>query len=74
MGYLTLSEAPVTTTCRALFVPDSQDCLAVVRGALMALTLPENWELYGTLTQEESAAVFQEMFDRFCASEGDCVE
>lgn len=74
MAYLSLDEAPDTATCRALFVPDSPDCLAIVRGALMALTLPENWEVYGTLTPEESAAVFNEMFARFCASEGSCVE
>jgi len=74
VGYLTLNEAPDTATCRALFVPDSPDCLAIVRGALMALTIPENWDLYGTLTQEESAAVFVAMFNSFCLGEGACDE
>lgn len=74
MGYLTLDEVPDTATCRALFVPDSPDCIAIVRGALMALTLPENWELYGALNQEESAAIFNDMFAKFCAGEGACDE
>lgn len=72
MGYLTLSEAPSTTTCLALFVPDSKECLAIVRGALQALTIPDNWDVYGILTPEESAEAFESMFLRFLAREGSC--
>jgi len=72
VGYLTPDEAPDTATCRALFVPDSRECLAIVRGALQALTLPESWTQQGELTPEQAAELFVEMFDRFCFDEGEC--
>lgn len=71
-GYLTLSSAPDKAVCRALFVPDSEECLAIVRGALQELTFAESWAKFGALTQEQSAAVFVDMFDRFCFNVGVC--
>jgi microcystin-dependent protein len=64
--------APGGITCRALFVPDSEACLAVVRGALQELTIPYNWTKYGALTPDESAALFVDMFNSFCFAEGPC--
>jgi len=72
MPYLTPDEAPDTVTCRALFVPDSPDCLAIVRGALQELTFAYNWTKFGALTPEESANLFMDMFDRFSFNEGTC--
>lgn len=43
-----------------------------MRGLLQTLTLPESWVPQGTLTPEESAAVFQDMFFRFLDNEGSC--
>lgn len=72
MGYLTLDEAPDTTTCRALFVPNSPDAIAIVRGALQELIFPYNWTPFGALSPEESAAVFIDMFDKFSFNQGSC--
>jgi len=72
VGYLTLSAIPTGTTCRVLFIPDSEEALAIVRGALQLLTFPEMWDKFGATTTDESAAAFVSMFDRFCFDEGNC--
>lgn len=72
MGYLTPNAAPDSVTCRALFVPDNEDCLAIVRGAIQELTFSYNWTKYGTLSPDESAALFVDMFDAFCFGKGPC--
>ena len=72
MGYLTLSAAPDSVICRALFVPNSPEVLAIVRGAIEDLTSPASWSKFGALTPEQSAACFQDMFDRFCLEKDTC--
>jgi len=72
MGYLTPDIAPDTATCRALFVPNDEQYLAIVRGALQELTFAYNWTKFGTLTPQEAADSFVDMFDRFCFNEGIC--
>lgn len=58
--------------CRALFIPDDEQYLAIVRGALQELTFAYNWTPYGSLTPDQAAANFVDMFDRFCFNEGVC--
>lgn len=72
MGYLTPDVAPGSASCRALFVPDDENYLAIVRGALQELTFAYNWTKYGTLTPEEAAQSFEQMFDRFCLYTESC--
>lgn len=72
MGYLTPNEVPDSAVCRALFIPNNAQFLAIVRGAIQSLTEPENWDLFGTLTQEQAAAACVDMFDRFSMQEGSC--
>lgn len=72
MGYLTPDEVPDTTMCRALFIPNNQEFLANVTGALQLLTFPENWTEYGLLTPDEAAEAMQPMFDAFCFNQGAC--
>jgi len=72
MAYLTPDEAPDNSVCRALFIPNNEQFLAIVRGALQELILPSSWTKFGTLTPDESASAFVEMFDRFCFNEGVC--
>jgi len=74
MGYLTPDENPTESTCRVLFIPDNEQFIAIVRGALQELTYPENWFQFGELTPEEAAAAFVPMFDAFCFDEGSCAE
>jgi len=72
VGYLTPDEDPIGDTCRVLFVPDNEQFLAIVRGALQELTFAYNWTKQGTLTPEEAAERCVNMFDRFCFNEGTC--
>lgn len=72
MGYLTPDITPANSTCRALFIPDDEQYLAIVRGALQELTFPYNWVKQGALTPDQAANNFMDMFDRFCFNEGTC--
>jgi len=72
MGYLTPDEAPDTSVCRALFIPNNEQFLAIVRGALQELTFDYNWDKFGTLTPSEAASAFMPMFDAFCFDIGVC--
>jgi microcystin-dependent protein len=59
-------------TCRALFIPDDVQWLALVAGALLPLIYPYNFEPFGTATPAETAAEFQTMFDLFSFNQGVC--
>jgi microcystin-dependent protein len=72
MGYLTPDTAPGNVQCRALFVPDSEEFLAIVRGALQELTFAHNWTKFGALTPDQAAASFVDMFDAFCLEKAAC--
>lgn len=72
MGYLTADTCPTESVCRALFIPNDEAFLAIVRGALEELTFSYNYDKYGTLTPSEMAACYLDMFDRFCFNEGIC--
>jgi len=66
MAYLTPDSVTVITACRSLIVPDDEQYLAVVRGALQELTFPSSWVKQGALTPEQAADAFVPMFDSFC--------
>jgi len=72
MAYLTPDTTPDTSTCRALFVPNDEQYLAIVRGALQVLTLAESWTPYGALSPQQAADNFVDMFDRFSFNQGVC--
>ncbi len=72
MGYLTADVCPTESVCRALFIPNDEAFLAIVRGALEELTFAYNFDKYGTLEPEDMAACFQDMWDKFCFNEGVC--
>lgn len=72
MGYLTPDIEPDNATCRALFIPNSEQFLAIVKGAIQELTEPESWVKFGTLTPEQAAAACVDMFDRLSFNEGSC--
>lgn len=72
MGYLTADACPTDTVCRALFIPNDEAFLAIVRGALEELTFSWNFDKFGTLEPDEMAACYLDMFDAFCFNEGIC--
>src|SRR6267142_275095 len=52
--------------CRRLLIPNGEDWLAIVTGALNELIYDYNFEQYGSETPEDTAAAFSVMFDHFC--------
>jgi len=71
-GWLTPDSAPGNVTSRCIFIPDDPQWVAIVAGALIALTFPHNFEQYGTATPDETASVFVDMFDNFSYNIGVC--
>jgi hypothetical protein len=56
---------PESTQCRALFIPDSVEWLAIVSGALSELTLPYRWEQVGAVTALEAAERMTAMLEQY---------
>ena len=65
IGYLTpdLVEFGSVADCRTVTLPLSLWYL--VNGALQELTFPENWEMFGTATPEETADFFINVLDKY---------
>ena len=59
-------DAAAGFTCRRLLIPSGRDWLAIVTGALNELIYAYNFEEYGDQTPDQTAAIFQVMFDQFC--------
>jgi len=69
---------PETLRNRLVSIPDNVDLVTAITGALLPLVNPANWEQYGDLTPDETAALMSEMFEIFVNSDvvegggGDC--
>lgn len=72
VGYLTPDTIPGTFQCRVLFLPDGEDWLAVITGAIQTLTEPENWTQWGMLTPQQTADVWLPIWNDFCFRVGAC--
>lgn len=72
MPWLTGSAIPTETKCRVIRVPDDPVFVAAVSGALLELTYPSNWEKYGSLTPEEQAQAFIDVYASYADSV--CIE
>lgn len=72
MAYLTPNSLPADTLCRVLFIPNNDEFLAIVTGALQVLTFPDSFVQFGTLTPDQTADAYNVMFDLFCFNEGAC--
>lgn len=72
MAYLTPNSIPPDTICRALFIPNSEEFLANVTGALQLLTFAESFVQFGSLTPQQTADAYLDMFDQFCFNQGAC--
>jgi len=69
MPYLTPDAPPGTTICRTIVIPDDLQWKAIVNGALGELFKAYNFEEYGDLTPEETAAIFLDMWSDYHESE-----
>jgi microcystin-dependent protein len=58
-------------TCFQIRVPGDIYMRSAVRGALLLLVDPANWEQLGSVTPDEAAEAMQEMWDEF--AESDCM-
>lgn len=78
MPWLTPDSIPEDDDCRPLSIPADSAWLALVSGALTELTLPYNWQKFGTLTVDETVAKMQSIIDTYynspcalCVTPGD---
>jgi hypothetical protein len=53
--WLTPENSPTSTRAILLIVPDDPEFEAIIRGALLDLMNPENYEQHGALTPEQTA-------------------
>jgi len=51
--------------CRPLFIPNDIRLIAAVSGALLDLTKPYNWEVFGTVTPDEAASAMLTMLETY---------
>lgn len=66
MGYLTPDAPPPNSfVCRRIIIPNSQDWLALVAGALASLVFLDSWEEFGSMTREEAAQTAKRIFLSF---------
>jgi len=65
MPWLTPDSIPEDDDCRPLLIPADSVWLALVSGALTELTLPYNWQKFGTLTVAETVAKMQTIIDNY---------
>jgi len=56
--------------CRTLRIPNSEDCLAIVNGALADLAYARSFEEYGDLSPEDTAALFAQMYEDYIRFKG----
>jgi len=73
MPWLTPDEAPEDGVCRPLFIPANSQWLSLISGALTELTLPYNWEKFGTLTVNQTVSAMRDILDGYYSDEcGNC--
>lgn len=71
MGRWLTPDAPADGfICRLLRIPNSEECLAIVNGALMDLGYPHSFEQFGDLSPAEVADLFAQMYDYYVSQRG----
>jgi len=69
MPYLTPDSAPGDTICRTIVIPNQLDWITIVNGALSELFKAHNFEQYGSLTPQETADTFRDIWEAYHDSE-----
>lgn len=64
-GYLTPDSVPDERICRSFSIPNDAAWLGVFMGALVPLLQESAWRQFGTMTPDECAAVWQDIFFSF---------
>lgn len=68
MAWLTPETVPTGIREKTLNIPDDDAWYAAVKGALLDLTQAHNWQQVGSVTPEEAATRFWQMFQEFVNS------
>ena len=61
-AWLTPEDAPGTLVCVKVYIPSGEEYQSALRGALLLLGEPENWEQHGAQSPDTIAGAF---FDAF---------
>lgn len=72
MPYLTPDTIPATTVCRVLHIPDSEDWVAIVTGAIQELSFEYNWEEFGLTTPNDCAEAMFTMLNELIDDKAGC--
>jgi len=69
-AYITPRDYTLDTREVLLLIPESPEFIAILRGAILTLTIPENWEqLEGlTITPEEAVVMAELLLQEFEAA------
>ncbi len=62
-AWLTPNDNPSSLREWAIFLPDSPEFVSIFTGLLYLLTLPENFEKHGNLSEMEASEKFSETFN-----------
>jgi len=65
MPYLTGNTIPSGSRCKVVRIPDDLAFLDALNGQLYELTLPENWETDGTITAQQMADAFSDIYEAY---------
>lgn len=69
-AWLTPESAPTATMSRRIFIPNSEQWLAIVQGAILPLIYAYNWQNVDGITPEEAAARALTMYLQFTEGSG----
>lgn len=70
MAWITPENAPTAIKSRRVFIPDSEQWLAIVSGALLPLIYSYNWEQVEGISAEDAAQRAFEMYTQFLEGHG----
>lgn len=73
-AWLTPDDLPTTTLCKMIELPAGVPYEAAVRGALLSLCEPQNWEKWGELDAVVVAAIFADLIIPSLSNWEDCPE
>jgi len=73
MGYLTPDTIPDNTVCYSIRIPNDYLLVAAFMGAISELFKPENWEVFGELSPDETAAAWLPIYETVAENRGFCM-
>lgn len=69
LAWLTPDDIPASSVRRVITIPNDDYWLALLIGALVPLSVADNWQQYGDMTPEESAQEWTNIIELFTQGE-----